>query len=449
MENGMILLVWAATAAFTTLATMDYFAHFPGKKSRRFSTRLPAVSAGAIIALLIFAVHVLLDNKYATNAVLLACGFGALLLLYRGSMRRLLFGFVPALISIGADLFVTLLEDYTQTMVTDASESLGVHLAGVLAARLLFFAMMKIITGFSPGVPMAAGRYWYGLLVIPFGSVILLLRPVAQVFDNSEALSYYVVAGLVLLYINITVFAMFEELSRQAANKQQLELSERTLLLEQKHFKELEKNRLAIRAIWHDMNNHIAAMRGMAADGEYEQLHEYLGGLQTEVGEILHFVDTGNPALDAALNEKQLRARQVGVALELSATIPPEMELDPLSMVSILSNALDNAIESCVKLEPSQRIVTILLTYKNGFLGISVKNPTDGMLFESPTGDYETDKADKESHGIGLKSIRNAVDRLEGQLRVTHIDNMFAVDVVVPVKFEPSQTGGEPSAGCE
>lgn len=443
MQDGMMILVEVATAAFTTLAAMDFFSHFPGKKVRRFSTRFSSVAAGIVFALLLFASKALWDNTLIANAILLIGGVGVLLVLYRGPAKRLLYAAVPAVISLAADLFVGFLEQYAQVLPTDAAEADGVAIAGALAARLLFFALVKIVISFSAGMPMLAGRFWYGLLVIPFGSVILLLRPVAKVFDNSDSFSYYVVAGLVLLYINVAVFAMFEELSKQMANKQQLELSERTLLLEQKHFKELEKNRLAIRAIWHDMNNHIAAMRRMAADGEYDELHEYLDGMQTEVGEILHFVDTGNPALDAALNEKQMRARQAGVSLELSATIPPEMELDPLSMVSILSNALDNAIESCAKLEPEHRIVTILLTYKNGFLGISVKNPTDGLLFESPAGDYETDKADKESHGIGLKSIRNAVDRLEGQLRVTHIDNMFAVDVVVPVKFEPSQTGGE------
>ena len=72
-----------------------------------------------------------------------------------------------------------------------------------------------------------------------------------------------------------------------------------------------------------------------------------------------------------------------------------------------LSNALDNAIEACEKIpDPTGRYLRLRIQQEENFLVLSVANPVVAppRKFGSL---YRTEKADRERHGFGLRSIRN------------------------------------------
>ena len=43
----------------------------------------------------------------------------------------------------------------------------------------------------------------------------------------------------------------------------------------------------------------------------------------------------------------------------------------------------------------------------------------------------QTTKRDKESHGIGIESVRNTVDKYNGTVQRNFVDNIFSVSVVL------------------
>lgn len=94
---------------------------------------------------------------------------------------------------------------------------------------------------------------------------------------------------------------------------------------------------------------------------------------------------------------------------------------------SILSNALDNALNTVIELPKEQRTVSLMLKVANGKLLLSVKNPintkpvfTDGLPISN-----------KKGHGYGTQSIRYLTQKLGGNCQFSADDEFFITRVII------------------
>ena len=103
-----------------------------------------------------------------------------------------------------------------------------------------------------------------------------------------------------------------------------------------------------------------------------------------------------------------------------------EFTLDEVLFSSILSNALDNAINAQAALPEEQRTVTLMLKDSGGKLLLSVKNPYKNR----PVFIDGLPVASKQGHGYGTQSIRYMTERLGGKCRFVLQDNIFVLQIV-------------------
>lgn len=96
---------------------------------------------------------------------------------------------------------------------------------------------------------------------------------------------------------------------------------------------------------------------------------------------------------------------------------------------SILSNALDNALNAVSELPTEQRAVSVMIRTTAGKLLLSVKNPIgkqpvfeDGLPVTSKEG---------EGHGYGTQSIRYLTEKLGGNCQFTVHDEYFITRVII------------------
>lgn len=104
-----------------------------------------------------------------------------------------------------------------------------------------------------------------------------------------------------------------------------------------------------------------------------------------------------------------------------------ELPVDEILFSSILSNALDNALNAQEEVPEDLRSVSLMLKIVNGKLLLSVKNSTntiptfvDGLPISKKTG-----------HGYGAKSIRYMTERLGGHCQFAVQDNTFVLRLVL------------------
>ena len=147
------------------------------------------------------------------------------------------------------------------------------------------------------------------------------------------------------------------------------------------------------------------------------------------VEEATYISMSKNSAIDAVINEKMLLAQKSGIATHFQVESLEQINVPSMDICTILSNALDNAIEANVKVEKmSDRYIETKITNDESGIFISIKNPSP----EAPkkrAGNYISSKTDKENHGLGLKSIKRTVDKHKGDMLIKYENEVFTIIV--------------------
>ena len=65
-----------------------------------------------------------------------------------------------------------------------------------------------------------------------------------------------------------------------------------------------------------------------------------------------------------------------------------------------------------------------------GVLSIKIENSYDGIV-RKENDHYLTRKEGAESHGLGLSSVRQVVEKYQGQIHVDSADNLFKVGIIL------------------
>ena len=241
---------------------------------------------------------------------------------------------------------------------------------------------------------------------------------IIQCYENYYDISYGrkgIYSGLTLLHYGISFAAIvvvivlyqrMQESHRQNLEKHMLQLQIEDM---QKHISQVESLYGDIRALKHDMANHVMTLEALYAENEMQQAQSYAKHLKTALKDAVSEIKSGNPVTDVILAEYRKRAKQCGIRFENHFFYPENGALDVFDVSIILNNALDNALEEAqtYALSGKNAEVNICSYQENHAYMIEVSNSFAGKLRFDAAGDLpQTQKKDAGSHGFGLANIR-------------------------------------------
>ena len=197
---------------------------------------------------------------------------------------------------------------------------------------------------------------------------------------------------------------------------------ERELLKQQNRayraeFDRLRQSERQIRALRHDLNNHLAVLETYAARGQTEKLERYLGRLGRQLARP-GFVSTGNPEIDGILNDKLGRAERAGARLEVDVRLPENLAADVFDLAVILGNLLDNAVEGLEK--SVDKRLSLSLRVDRGIFYLKLAYSDDGPAPQS-----------EGANGLGGSLVQRAIDKYHGTLDVDHAGQICTVKVML------------------
>lgn len=208
----------------------------------------------------------------------------------------------------------------------------------------------------------------------------------------------------------------------------QIENYQRELL--DTHFQEVDTMYRQIRGWRHDYRNHIQTLKVLVANGEMEQVKEYLDKLDVDLNTIDTVIKTGNAMADAILNSKISLAKSKNIHVVADAHIPLKLKTSELDLCVIIGNLFDNAIEASLLLPPEQRVIRVYMDMKNTQLYISFTNFTAVKKQRKFNNLFESSKG--KDHGLGLIQIDNIIERLDGYLSRNSEDGAFTTEILIP-----------------
>ena len=329
----------------------------------------------------------------------------------------------------GAALFIVAL-----IMLSDAATAPVYTTSGYIftlfLSKLLMFLLVKITLRFTKafGEGNLGSWYWIGLFCFPFISIFSIAKLSGELSLREYPILYPILSGGMLL-INFLIILLCDRVLtiHSAQNKNHLLEQQNTYYMNQ--YLLTKERQQEVFTFQHDFRNILLGLRSQLQAGEKEaglnDVDKLLGVLELSSGGC----NTGSILIDSIINDKQQFAKKLGISFQTDIKIPPQLNLDTYAFSIILGNILDNAIEACRHPAVTQPYINFQLHYHKGTLFIRIQNPYQHLIRTNHFGELATTKRDKHFHGIGLQSVKKAVEETGGIWDITYENHIFQVEI--------------------
>ena len=301
----------------------------------------------------------------------------------------------------------------------------------LLAANiLLFLAGMALLHLLLLMLPSRARATPFSLLLVLLSALpYLFVRQITFWLPiEVEQVTPAVVVTLLLSAVLMLLMDVILERMMQTEEEKRQALAMKINLEQQKKHYEVRKTSIeAVRRQYHDVKN--LALYLKKAPGK-EQVEVRLQEMLSDMAGIETLIETGNEALDIILADKLERCRQKGIPCQVMMDGALFSFLDPLDLVAMMGNILDNAIEASEKCAKEKRFIRLRSAQRAGLVLLSAENSClEQLRVSSLPG---TDKADRENHGFGLKNIQDTARRYDGEMHCEAEAGTFTLTLLFP-----------------
>lgn len=265
------------------------------------------------------------------------------------------------------------------------------------------------------------------LSAIPILSVMIFH---GLMYGNIDRLTAVFVCVVVLM-LNLCVFYLYHILLQNYVKLREQDIYKQQTIAYQNQFELMKESQSRIRALRHDMKNHMLAIKGLAKGLKSEKLIEYLDSMQEFIQIPSEQIDTGNKDLDSLFNFKLQRAKEELEKVETDIVLPEKMNLHSFDFNVIVGNLLDNAIAASVQTD--ERLLKLSIRMENGVLFLYMVNSCMGI----PEGVCEIRRLSEKSyvgHGIGLTNVQRIVEKYHGDMEMQCKDNYMETEIMLYMK---------------
>ena len=226
------------------------------------------------------------------------------------------------------------------------------------------------------------------------------------------------------VYFCISYSYQFEKEKRADVRAQILEMKR---LQSERDIDGLKRTATQVSLLRHDMRHYLTEAQMMLRNGSYEQLDAYLQGLTDKMDSTVSKNFSANSTVNMIISFFDNLFAEKNVVLKHDITVPSRIHISDIDLTSILSNALDNALNAVKKLPEGSRYVEFIMHTTGDKLLINIINPcaeepvlTDGLPYTDAAG-----------HGFGTKSIVYAVEKLGGHCHFSVEEKVFSLKIVI------------------
>jgi len=172
----------------------------------------------------------------------------------------------------------------------------------------------------------------------------------------------------------------------------------------------------------HDMRHHFALLHGLAEKEQMEEIREYLRSAQSDVDAITPVRYCENETVNLILSSFSAKAKSSEIAITIDAKLSDTLIFSDTELCSLLSNALENAIQASKEVPKIEnRLIRLRLFSKNNKLCIDIRNSY--QIEPAFHGGLPVSK--EEGHGFGTKSMAYIVEKHGGVYRFFIEDGLF------------------------
>ncbi len=234
-----------------------------------------------------------------------------------------------------------------------------------------------------------------------------------------------------VLVLNTAILLGIANRKRSAIYKESALVYQKYFELEYEYLCEYRKKQEEINKLRHDWNNHISLVSVMWEQKEYEKAAKYIASLPLQQESEMFDILTGNEVADIILNVKKAEALKENIEFSFQGNMDKLYFIEPIHMCIILSNALDNGIEACKKVEQDS-FIRVSVTQNKNMIMLQIINSTAGKV-DIRENKLHTTKENPQLHGFGFNNIIEVVNNYKGRYMIEADDKTFYLKIIFEV----------------
>jgi len=237
--------------------------------------------------------------------------------------------------------------------------------------------------------------------------------------ENKKSL----IVGTLLVFLMIgvygTIYKAFITSYTSMKKEQETRALKSQIELQKRRFEDLSKSTQNDKIFRHDLRHRNMLAKTYLESKQYDKLEELLDKELETVFSSAVTEYTASELINAVLTEYDERAKNKGLKINISVDLPKELRIDENEFCIMLSNLLENAVDS------AKSHVALCIKQINSQLSVNVRNDYDGIVSKNADGTYITTK--ENGSGIGLQSVRAVLEKSGGFIEITDDNNEFCV----------------------
>ena len=183
-------------------------------------------------------------------------------------------------------------------------------------------------------------------------------------------------------------------------------------------------------ALKHDMENAYLVLFSLLEEGKTEKAKKLLSEQLNLLDSVILPIVTDNNLINNVINYRQNKAEKSGIRIEAIITINSFHNVNEIYFASVLSLALDNAIEHSAFSKNNQRKIELEIRENYDGYSISVLNPVNCNILETNP-NLDTSKQGA-GHGFGIKTINALIKMSDGIVEYKSSNDFFQCLIFFP-----------------
>lgn len=309
-----------------------------------------------------------------------------------------------------------------------ASEAMnipGYLVLGIIISKSIQFIISYVLYVKKIFRNIELGKVYWIVFLILFFIATCVSYLIFWTLDQINDPNYNLLAMFCTLSLYISTFLAFYLFVRSQRQNQIIryqEQAEQQMRFQLQHMDETILSQNKLRAMRHDMNSHLIALKSFFDARDFKGGSRYIENLDTQFQQAALSVTTGNNALDSVLSAKRSLAESKGIAFHTKIKIQENLPIAPEDCSIIFGNALDNALEACERLPAdAEKSINLFLQQDATTIFCKITNTAPPNTEKT----FLTSKADKVNHGFGMKNIKEALEKYPSLYNFKQQENQF------------------------
>ena len=225
-------------------------------------------------------------------------------------------------------------------------------------------------------------------------------------------LDYVTIITFIALILLVTLILYAQKLFRLLERAAQTERNLKQI--QAAYYQSLLDKEEETRRYRHDMNNHLLYLGEIAKSENAKQTVDYTESLQKKWSKLSsNRYETGNMILNILLNHHLAELEDIKISI--IGVCKRELWIEDVDLCTIFSNLIQNAAEELGRLEEKEKFFMMEIMQGKENTRITICNSTDLSLKGENEG-LRSSKKDREKHGMGLRNVKDTVEKYGGEI---------------------------------